>query len=347
MVVSHVELIQRGHSARLTESGWEITEVRIVTRDLIGADSFNGPTDQDYGYGVMMRIVEQNDFPKIGDPHPAKETAILKEIFPVPRSTGDIEISYVYRENLHKTTKITISSNAQEVEVNTGLRVVADVNGKTDPIVFAGKGGVILPGDSPAGKWEDITVSYDYPDNHPDKGGQTRNETKTGHLSTTHLPRTSMTVVKDIEMFHENIISDSINYVGTLNSEPFDLVFEDRAYVWKCMDISGESLEPYKPLGALQWYRVTYVFEYVGGVVPDQRGFKKVIFIDPTTGKPPKDLKWQLGPLVTEDDPAGEINPDPKTGPASQKYYMVDEAKNFNNLGLVVKDDSESDNPNP
>ena len=297
--------IIRGHSAKLTSSGWEIVEVRVVSLENLETKDGFGNVD---GWGVMMDIVENDMLPQIGKGHEARPDALLREIDPNPVSNGDIEITYVYRENRHNITKVSISSNAQEVETNRGRRVQVDTNGNV--------GGTPL-----FTSRQDMDVSYDYPTDHPDAkyAGKQGDVTKTGHLSTTLIPNTTVTITRDELTNHVDIVQKSLTYVGILNNAPFKFVEGSELYVWKCMDISGDSTENNVALTENQWYQVRYVFEYVG-VGPDQRGFKKIVYIDPTTGKPPKDLKWEL---------------DSDKDLASQKYYLVDFALDFGELNLL------------
>lgn len=203
---------------------------------------------------LLVAVTEVNI--NIDDTHPTFVNSYCREIIPIAITGEEVRIQYIYRPNEYDDISYSLGATGVQEETNQ------DVDGN------------------------DIILKYTWPQDYPEQE-RAGIEEETGALVSILQPETRLTVHR-----HEYYDLDNITpitgtilttrataYVGTVNQAAWTLRSLDASRTWLCTAITAESSNN----GAS--YDVTYEFSY-----RIDTWDSTVVFIDPNTGKPPKDL---------------------------------------------------------
>jgi hypothetical protein len=279
-----------GHSVRRTEQGDEIIEVAEAR----GFSAF-------VGYAKLQAAMNPQNYsavnrpPVIGEAHPSRPTATLREIIPEALSSDDVKLTFIYRDYFYEIPTITISSNASEVETNRGYR--AGLN------------------QSISNTLEDFSLYYQYPADYKENPNLAGEEKRVGALATMLTPEPTVTVTQKVTNNGSFILYLNSLYVGTVNAGGF--VMGENTYTeahWLCTDIQANSTDTVTnwTTDSSRVYTVTISFAY-----RQDKWLKEVVFIDGQTGKPPDDLVDGRNNNIED---------------AGIKTYMLYDNRNFNEL---------------
>ena len=200
----------------------------------------------------------------IGNAHPSRAGCLLREAIPTAVSTDIVQFQLLYRDFYFS------SSNTDSIEVGASVSQIQTNVDYNDA---------------------DLFVDYTYPIGYktaPDEVGLAATQaapSQSGFVDKL-IPCASVTITKEES---SNPLSTAKTYVGKVNSGTFDLDGSASARTWLCTGIVGRSND-----GGSS-YLVTYTFQYR----PDTWD-ATYLFIDPHTGKPPKDLVADTGKKTSQ-----------------------------------------------
>lgn len=194
----------KGHGARFTRDGWEITRTAIVRG--VSGDGYERIKTAYAAIGLA-----------IGDPYPGSLTCGLQEAMPTVIDNETIEFQLVYRDAVYSINPTT------KTEIEVGASVTSATSNK-----------------DASGKL--ITVSYTYPTGYnfdidpvTDKSRWEGKTDEVGKELSFLLPQTTLSFRKRISYNPE---SEAINFVGKINSS---LWRGYAAKTWLCTGIVGRS----------------------------------------------------------------------------------------------------------
>lgn len=192
----------------------------------------------------------------IGTVHPEEPTAFLRLISPETMTPTTIILRLVYKVYPFQTPTLSVGGAVQQEQTNQD---------------FIGN---------------DIELSYTYPIDYPEQERANTTET-TGVIITKFVPRVTVNEVRQ-EFFdldgitpitHNIILNRSKRYQGTVNRDVWNIDPVALPNQWLCTTLSGRTID-----GGVS-YQVTYRF-----IHNPNFWNAKVVFIDPNTGKPAKNL---------------------------------------------------------
>ncbi len=230
----------------------------------------------------------------IGTVHPAEPTAFVRYITPETISPTQIVLKITDKGYAFQTPVINIGGTVQQEQTNQ------DWDGN------------------------DIELEYTYPQNYPeqDRAGSTE---KTGASISVLSPRTSIHVKRQ-ELFdldgttpitYKIILARSKLFQGTVNHGVWNVDPDAAVETWICTQLAGVSID-----GGFS-FTVSYSF------IHNAKGWRShVVFIDPNTGKPAKDL------ITEEDSAAGPQEPPEDILPISDRRVFIYPNNNFNDLKI-------------
>ena len=222
--------------------------------------------------------------------HPYKSTAHLTDFEPMAISADTVTIRLVYKEYPFRDRVIRVGATTSQVVTNHGFLV-----NEAD--------------DKPATTLTDMKVKYTFPADYEgvNKEKYASKEFETGAEASKFVLGNTIIVTRQEDISGAALNNKVRDFVGTINNAGWLLAPGDPAGVWLCAGIEGISND-----NGLT-YVVTYSFQYRADYWEIT-----VVYIDPNTGRPPKDLAFGTS--------EGDIG--------SRNRYAFQESADFNELGL-------------
>lgn len=248
----------KGNTGKKTDRGWE-NLIRMVS--VRGLDAPNG---YDRIHQAVLALFNQEGI-TIGTPHPAEPTAFLRGITPETLDPRILVLKLEYKVYPFNISNIAVGGSVVQEQTNQELD----------------------PTSSVVGVKRDIELSYTYPLNYPEqeRAGDTD---FTGVIVNQFVGRQIVDINRH-EFFaldgltpitHDILLQRSKVFQGTVNSVDWNVDSEvNNKTKWLCTKLRGVTID-----GGFS-FNVSYQFVYRN---PDWR--ELVVFIDPNTDKPAKNL---------------------------------------------------------
>ncbi len=292
--------IVAGSGGRKTRKGWILDRIATVYNIDLSVDA---NTVILYAVDVLNAGDATHEPINIGSEHPARAGLYLTDFLLMGISTEAVKVRLVYKEFPYADRNIRIGATVNQVVTNRGFLV----NEATD---------------KPATSLTDMKVKYTFPADYEgvNKEKYAGKTMETGAEASKFIPNRTI-IISQQEVFAtvpgEPTGADIINnlaedFVGTINKPGWLVVPQDPAGVWMCMSIEGISND-----SGLS-YTVTHSFQHNSDFWE-----QTVIYIDPNTSRPPKDLA------------VGEVDGEGVFQIGSKNRYAFQESADFNDLGLA------------
>ena len=247
-----------GNSATVTEAGWEIQRVFMVS----------GLSGDGYAmlYAAITELAAAGYF--IGSTHDTITTAVLKELRPESFSHNGVKVTGTYRQ-YDTTASYQYNLQGSPVDEETTLYV-----------------------DATTGATASMELTYTWPTDYPNPDFASLGEHTQVHTATYLKPRPTITISRyeyltiaadavgaGLPLTRNILIDRQLNYIGYTNAAGWNFRIGDAAGSWLCLDINA-SKQPEQ----ITW-QVSYTFQYDANQWREHGQY-----IDPNTGKPPDDL---------------------------------------------------------
>lgn len=271
-----------GSGGRKTRTGWELDRIATVYHIDITVPAS----------AVILYAVDvlENDGVIIGSSHPSRSTLYLSDFELLGISTEAVKVRLIYKEYPFGDGVIRVGATTSQVVSNVGLLV-----NQTTSV--------------PALGVSDMKVKYTFPADYEgvNKEKYAGLEFETGVETSKLVPEQTIIITRQEIITGGDLNNLARTFVGATNSTDWNLVPEDDKRTWLCTGIEGISND-----NGLT-YIITYSFQY-----RKDKWDQVVIYIDPNTGRPPPDIAFGEGDVIS-----------------SKNKYAVQDSEDFNGLGLI------------